>query len=229
MSTFKTHFNTSAAQYEALRSGYMQTRRYEIVSAALQGAENVSRAVEIGCGTGNLLSSLAKAHGKISFLGLDIDEKLITFAQGKPPLPNARFECVGPEATFPEASCDFIFSVDMLHHVREHPAFLRRTRRMIRPGGRWIVMEPNIWHPYMFWFQERMRRAGHDEDHFRPWSVEPLFREAGFRVLSKGYGIVLPMKLPDLSPGLGRIEKALGRFRFTGTQVIYLLEATSRR
>jgi SAM-dependent methyltransferase len=37
---------------------------------------------------------------------------------------------------FPDASFDLVFSVDVIHHVADRPAFFRQALRVLRPGGR---------------------------------------------------------------------------------------------
>src|SRR6185312_9490162 len=49
----------------------------------------------------------------------------------------------------------------------------------LQPEGRLLAIEPNRLHPYVFAKQERMRRAGLDEDHFRTEVWDDAFRDAG--------------------------------------------------
>jgi hypothetical protein len=107
--------------------------------------------------------------------------------------------------------------------VRDLEAFLAGLHSVLAPGARWLAIEPNVFHPYIFWSQERMRRAGLDEDHFRPWAVEPTLRHAGFAVADRRYAFLFPGWLEHVPPSLAWLEP-LERFRFLGGSVVYGLE-----
>jgi hypothetical protein len=83
-----------------------------------------------------------------------------------------------------------------------------------------------VFHPYILWSQERMRRAGYDEDHFRPWKVEPLFAESGFDVLDRRYAFLFPGWVEHVPAAVTRLEAPLERFRLFGGSVVYRLERT---
>jgi hypothetical protein len=114
----------------------------------------------------------------------------------------------------------------VLHHVPDLPPFLRGLYAALRRGATWLAIEPNIFHPYMFWSQERMRRARLGENHFRPWAVEPLFREAGFDVRERRYAFLFPGWLDRVPAAVAWLEPLLERFRFLGAGVTYRLERT---
>jgi hypothetical protein len=94
---------------------------------------------------------------------------------------------------------------------------------LLRGGATWLALEPNVFHPYMFWSQGRMRRAGFDEDHFRPWVTEPQLREAGFEVAERRYAFLFPGWAERVPAAVSWIEPLLERFRFLGAGVVYRL------
>jgi trans-aconitate methyltransferase len=216
----KTHFNLTASEYERLRRGHLYRRRRDLIEQELAGA----RVVEVGCGPGALLAELARSHPETTFLGLDVDPKMIAHARERHANGNVRFELLDLTRETPEPTADFAYSVDVLHHVHQTRAFLRGMHALIRPGGAWLVFEPNIFHPYSFWSQARMRRAGFDEDHFRPWVVEPQFREAGFDVRERRYAFFFPGWLETVPRAVAWVEPLLERFRLLGAGVVYALE-----
>ena len=71
------------------------------------------------------------------------------------------------------------FAIDVLHHVHDLPGLVRAVRDVLRPDGSWTVIEPNSRNPYIWLHQERMRRAGLDEHHFRPDAFERGGRALG--------------------------------------------------
>src|SRR6266540_5364924 len=171
----KTHFNLSPAQYEALRTGHMYRRRRELVEETLRvRGDEVGSVLEVGSGTGALLAELASRFPAMQFLGVDVDPRMISHAQERHQLPNLRFALSDITSDGSRRRCEFVYSIDVIHHIHQPLYFFRAVRQMLRRGGVWLVMEPNIFHPYILWQQERMHRAGFDEDHFRPWLLEPL-------------------------------------------------------
>lgn len=182
--------------------------------------------LEVGCGPGALLAELAARHPGTTFLGLDVDPGMIEHARGRHARDNVSYELVDLTHERPDVAADFAYSVDVLHHVHEPEPFLRNLRALLRAGGTWLVLEPNVFHPYMFWSQGRMRRAGYDEDHFRPWVLEPQFRAAGFDVADRRYAFLFPGWIDHVPRTVARVEPVLERFRFLGAGVVYRLRAT---
>jgi SAM-dependent methyltransferase len=173
-----------------------------------------------------MLAELARRHRTATFLGIDVDPGMVEHAQREHAAENVRFELADLAGTRIDFTADFAYSVDVLHHVREPLPFLRGVRSLLRTGGVWLVFEPNVFHPYMLWSQGRMRRAGFDEDHFRPWVTEPQLREAGFEVRERRYAFFFPGWIERVPRGVAWIEPALERVRPFGASVVYRLLKT---
>lgn len=221
----KTHFNVSPAEYEALRQGAVEDRRRRMVRQAIEELlPPVTRVVEVGCGPGRFLAELAADYPQIEFAGVDISATMIEHAR-RHRRQNLRFERRDLTADNVSAAAEFAFSIDVLHHVHRLDEFFRAMRRLLAHGGAWLAIEPNIYHPYIYYSQERMRRAGFDEDHFRPWVAEPLLRRAGFTVDSRSYASVFPGGIRSLPRLLGRLERLCENCRFLGGSVVYRLHA----
>jgi SAM-dependent methyltransferase len=170
-----------------------------------------------------MLAELAARHPETTFLGLDVDPRMIAHARERHGAGNVRYDLVDLAQDEPEPTADFAYSVDLLHHVHEPRPFLRGMHALLRPGATWLAIEPNVFHPYIFWSQGRMRRAGFDEDHFRPWVTEPQLREAGFEVHERGYALLFPGWLQHVPRTVAWIEPLLERFRPFGASVVYRL------
>lgn len=226
MRGIQTHFNLSAAEYDALRQGAVAQRRADLLRQTLQSLQPPpKRAVELGCGAGSALAKLAAEMPEIEFTGIDVDAGMIEYARANFQRANLRYDLLDIQAgAAPPA--DFIFSVDVIHHVHDLPGFFRSVRRMLPEGGNWLVVEPNLYHPYIYYTQERMRRAGFDEDHFRPWIAERTWPAAGFGVAWRGYMSIFPGCVRRVPPLLGRLERMFENWRFLGGSVVYRLIAT---
>jgi 2-polyprenyl-6-hydroxyphenyl methylase/3-demethylubiquinone-9 3-methyltransferase len=68
-------------------------------------------------------------------VGIDIDEKSITFARAYHTLPNAAFRCQRVESV--EGRFDCVMLVDVLHHVppTEYDRCFSTASRLLAPGG----------------------------------------------------------------------------------------------
>ena len=95
-------------------------------------------ALEIGCGSGALLKRLP-ARTRV---GLEPAESLLR--------PSSGFHgVIGPAERLPfrDGSFDLVFFKHSLHHVGQKKKALGEAARVLKPGGRLIVMEPNAEHP----------------------------------------------------------------------------------
>ena len=79
-----------------------------------------------------------------AFVGLDMDPT----AASNPYL--TAFRGLGdPDGDWPQPdnSVDLVLSRYVLEHVRGPDVFFRNLRRVMRPGGRFLFLTPNRWHP----------------------------------------------------------------------------------
>jgi len=124
--------------YNQLAEGYARFRRVhpqvfgELASAVheLQAA----RILEIGCGTGNYTHALQDAAGCRAW-GLDPSAEMLKRAAshgGAAHFLMARAE----ELPLQNEYYDLLFSVDVIHHISDRPAYYKEAFRVLKPGGR---------------------------------------------------------------------------------------------
>lgn len=100
------------------------------------------RAVDIGCGPGELLLRLAHAHG-IEGLGIDKSPLQIEQARRRAEGTRLQFTC-GDASAFGGAQLDLAACLGSLHAVGGlHPG-LGRLAQMVRPGG-WVLIADGFW------------------------------------------------------------------------------------
>jgi SAM-dependent methyltransferase len=112
--------------------------------AARLGLGSVHDALDVGCGQGHwtrLVARMLSADARI--VGVDREpawvERAATLADAR-----TRFTCGEAEALpFPDASFDLVTCQTLLIHVRDPGAVIAEMRRVLRPGGRVLLCEPN--------------------------------------------------------------------------------------
>ena len=99
---------------------------------------------DIGCGHGVSTILMAQAFPKSTFVGYDFHPGSIAAATAHAiahGVPNVRFE-VGRAQDFP-GSYDFVTCFDCLHDMGDPAAAAAHVRKALKPGGTWMVVEPN--------------------------------------------------------------------------------------
>jgi SAM-dependent methyltransferase len=116
-----------------------------VLTALLQGgAINArTRVLEVGCGTGNYLSAI-RAQTGCPCWGIDPAAPMLTKAQAH--RVDIAYAAARAEALpLPDTCMDVLFSVDMIHHVRDRRAYFAGARRVLRPGGRLCTVTDSEW------------------------------------------------------------------------------------
>jgi trans-aconitate 2-methyltransferase len=105
------------------------------------------RAVDLGCGTGELTRELHRRTGAAETLGLDSSEAML--AKASPLAGDGLRFARGDIATFaPSGRYDLVFSNAAYHWVPDHPGLLARLTQTVEPGGQLAFQVPdNFGHP----------------------------------------------------------------------------------
>jgi ubiquinone/menaquinone biosynthesis C-methylase UbiE len=117
------------------------TKEWHIPAAADFASARGLRVLEIGCGLGTDGAQFAKA-GAI-YTGVDLTDAAVELARRRFEL----FELPGTFRTadaenldFPDDSFDLVYSHGVLHHTPDTKRAVREVHRVLRPGGRAVVM-----------------------------------------------------------------------------------------
>ncbi len=104
------------------------------------------RVLDLGCGTGAGTLTAKRAQPGIEIVGIDPDAKALARARGKAERAGLAIEFqegFGDALPFPDASFDRVLSSFMFHHLEseQKPGVLREVRRVLRPGGRFHLLD----------------------------------------------------------------------------------------
>jgi ubiquinone/menaquinone biosynthesis C-methylase UbiE len=123
--------------YDALAQDYAQHRAVHpgVLKHLIRTANltSTSRVLDVGCGPGNYLLALQKATG-CSCWGVEPSPQML--AQARQRARTARLQRGWAEQLdHPAGTFDLVFSVDVIHHVGDPPAYYRQAHRVLKEGG----------------------------------------------------------------------------------------------
>lgn len=160
---------------------WMQRLIFDPVHAAALDAVEATGSVpatllDIGCGTGRLLRDARARWPATQLIGVDPAEGMITVAREL--TPGATL-LMGTAETLPlgGGSVDVVLSTLSFHHWRDQATGLREITKVLRPGGRFVLVDVSSpqWLGRLFG-NPRARDAR---------ARRRLFAEAGLRITSQ--------------------------------------------
>ncbi|HEV2904249.1 MAG TPA: class I SAM-dependent methyltransferase, partial [Pyrinomonadaceae bacterium] len=123
----------------------VEAHRYEkewhIPAAADFANTHGLRVLEIGCGMGTDGAQFAKAGA--DYTGIDLTDAAVVLARKRFQVSGLKGEFRVADAErldFPDGSFDLVYSHGVLHHTPDIEAAVREIHRVLKPGGRAMVM-----------------------------------------------------------------------------------------
>jgi SAM-dependent methyltransferase len=136
---FQSHFH---AELAALEQGnfWFQARNELIVWALQRYYPGLRSFLEIGCGTGFVLSSIAAQFPDASLTGSEIFSSGLPFAAGR--VPRAELIQMDARSIPYEEHFDVVGAFDVLEHIKDDERVLQQIHGSLRAGGGLIVTVP---------------------------------------------------------------------------------------
>lgn len=157
--------------------------------------------LDFGTGIGNSLESIHAAFAEANIVALDVSraclEQVETLAL--PRVSTLAYD--GKIVPLPDASVDCVFTACVFHHIPElqHLASLKEIRRILKPGGHFVLFEHNPLNPLT---RLAVARCPFDEDAILidGREMQRRFRAAGFADVSLRYCLFFPRPFGFLRP-----------------------------
>lgn len=167
-----------ASRFEALdrlESGHFwfQSRARLIAWALRRHFPRAQSLLEIGCGTGNVLASIAEAAPGLRLAGSDAHASALPFAQRR--VAAAVLLQMDARSIPWREEFDVVGAFDVIEHIEDDDRVLREMYASCRPGGGIIVTVPQ--HAWLWSYRDEF--ANHVRRYRRPDLLRKI-RSAGF-------------------------------------------------
>jgi ubiquinone/menaquinone biosynthesis C-methylase UbiE len=179
----KIDYNSLAEEYARHRQVLPEVLKNLVEIGELGPASQV---LDVGCGTGNYTVALEKAIG-CSCWGIEPSEQMLARAQER--TQSAHFNIGKAEQLdYPPESFDLVFSVDVIHHVIDRPAYFHEAHRVLKKGGKVCTVtdsEEIILHrqPLSVYFPETVEMEL--QRYPRISDLRAMMAEAGFTLIQE--------------------------------------------
>ena len=137
----RRQYDRAAGAYDRRWAGYVDTTLGLLAEHARIRPDE--RVLDVGCGTGTFARRLVDANPAQSVVGVDVSPGMLAHARRKlGSAPNVRLAEAQAEALpFSAAAFDVVVSASALHYVGRPDMALAEMARVLRPGGRLVVLD----------------------------------------------------------------------------------------
>lgn len=132
-----------AMHADATTDHFIDVWTREAVLAALRAGSLPSRPafLDLGCSSGLMTADIAHMWPEADILGLDAEAEGLGIAHAA--LPEVPFiHASGTDIPLADATVDAVVAINVLEHIPDDVAALREVHRVLRPGGRAVMVIP---------------------------------------------------------------------------------------
>jgi malonyl-CoA O-methyltransferase len=134
------HFNEAAADEENFPET-IDPRIYHVqLILEYFGDLNGKRVLDVGCGKGRFARVLAERYPQASMVGFDLAEAMLRR------VPAGIGACAGSMTALPfrSAAFDCVYATESLEHAVEIDGAVAEMCRVVKPGGRIVIIDKNV-------------------------------------------------------------------------------------
>lgn len=186
------YFERIAPQWDRIRSLYVSETAVEAAILKAAGDGPFERVVDLGTGSGRMLTLLG-ARARMS-VGLDLSQNMLNLARAnvtKAGLDKVELRHGDIFATrLPQQSADLVLVHQVLHYLADPAAAVAEAARLVTPGGRLLIVD---FAPHALEHlreEHQHRRLGFSDDEMRRW------------LSGAGLKPIAPIALPPDTEGL---------------------------
>ena len=140
----KSTFNQQADTYDEDIHGQHARTLYPVLLSKLAHIP-FQRALDLGCGTGEMMKMLLQVDDQRELYGIDLSEKMLSVAESK--LSGKVRLVLGDSEHLPFADnfFDVVYCNDSFHHYPAPENVIGEVQRVLKPGGTFLIGD--CWQP----------------------------------------------------------------------------------
>jgi len=143
--------------------------------------KNSKTHLDFGCGFGTFTYLLAKKHPKTMFYGIDINEKMISYAKTKYNLKNLSFN---PDKSIKYDSLSFLY---VLHHIEYTQIELKKILSSLNKKGKVFILEFKKTPKETFW--KLYNSGNHSQEFELYYNIHNRWSKKEFERMCKSVGL----------------------------------------
>lgn len=196
------HFGLLAPFYEV----FIRPKFPETLSDILQMPEG-GKLLDVGGGTGRVSQFFAQQSSQV--IVCDISLPMLQQSTEKEGI--AQVNALSERIPYPDHAFERVIMVDALHHVMDQQDTAHEMWRVLKPGGRIVIEEPNHHHwavKIVAWAEKALLMRSH---FLNPRQITELFQSTNsfMTIHEEGYNVWITIHKPESTPPdspISRIE-----------------------
>ena len=162
------------------------------------------RILEIGSGRGALVSKLREmGHDAI---GTEVNPEYMAYAKDEYGLDLVTISTATTALPFEDKDFDIVVSFDVFEHIPKTKEHVTEVKRVLKPGGSYLVCTPNKWTNIPFEILKEKSLTKYKEYHcalHNYWQIQERFHKAGFTTRFIEVPLVTPYCVEKIRKYLG--------------------------
>lgn len=211
---------------------YYSMAREEILNAIKEKKYAKFNLLEVGCGVGATLSKLQYGYPNATVHGIELNESVAKVGGYYLDIVQGNIETM--ELDYDEESFDYIIFGDVLEHLSDPLAVVKKVKRYLKPGGRIIATIPNLLNasvilPLLMGRFEYSDSGLLDKTHchlFTKYEAAKMFAEAGYvieRVSDINVDMVMAESVKPIYAALLNIPNIVDESEFKAYQYLFVV------
>ena len=162
------------------------------------------RILEIGSGRGALVRELLNLGHEVT--GTEVNPEYMEYAEDQYGVNLVAISTASTDLPFRSESFDMVVSFDVFEHIPKTKKHVEEVKRILAPGGSYLVCTPNKWTniPFEIWKEKSFTK--YKEYHcslHNYWQIQKRFHDAGFSTRFVQVPLVTPYFIEKMRRYLG--------------------------
>jgi len=172
---FKTHYFAELVELEA-KNFWFCVRNKLIILALQKYSPDFKSFLEIGCGTGFVISGISQQFPDAHLRGSEYLEGGLEYARRRSPA--VEFEQMDAQCIPYDSTLDAVGAFDVLEHIREDEVVLQQIYKALKPGGTVFITVPQH-----RWLWSEVDEYACHERRYTANELHQKVSHAGFRII----------------------------------------------